>query len=139
MLFLTLNQEPNMRAFKYSRKKTITKKDETGASIPLKQTNAEGVEEVVAGKFETEVKWVIDYINLDLFIRTHAMEDGTVIVLLNDGHEVTDKVPVLRNKNKPATPTNITEEKIRQWVQSEILISNPDEVQDLYRTLDSLR
>lgn len=127
-----------MSVFKYSRKKTVNKVDENGKVIPLKTVNEEGVEEVVPGKFETREIWLEDYFNLDLLIRTHALENGNVIVLLNDGHEISERVPVLKNKRRPPTPDNISEERIRQWVQSELLIEKPEDVQRLYEALDKL-
>lgn len=143
-----------MSAFKYSRKVTVLKKDEEGKPIPLKKKvlvevdidgdDAEYIEPtyeevVVPGEFETEEKWKRDYINLDVFIRTHELEDGRVIVLLHDGHEETTKVAVgLKNPKKGPIKDNIVTEKQVQWVQSEIVVSLPEEVEALYKKLDAM-
>ncbi len=132
--------------FRYSRKKLVLKKDAEGNPIPLieklithKEDGTETVEEkVIPGRFETEEKWATDYINLGLFIRTHELENGNIIVLLQDGHEVTEKVPVLKNPKKPATRDNISEEKQRQWVQSEILLEKEEDIEKLYQMLDNI-
>lgn len=130
-----------MKSFKYSRKTTVLKKDEEGKPIPkikeLLDHEGNRIQEPIPGQFETEDKWLEDRINLDYYIRTHALEDGRVIVLLDDGHEVTEKVPSLKNKNGRPVPGNIIEEKQRQWVQSEILIAKPEEIEKLYQVLDS--
>lgn len=133
-----------MKAFSYERKETVNKKDENGKVIPLTQKTKiqkedgteEEVDQPVPGKFVTEDKWVKDVMNLDYFIRVHALTDGRVVVLLDDGHEVTEKVPTLKNKNGRPVPGNIIEEKQRQWIQSEILIAKPEDVERLYKTLE---
>jgi hypothetical protein len=135
-----------MSAFKYSRKVTVLKKDEEGKPIPVMEKvvgenqNPDEVEATpVPGKFETEELWKRDYINLDLFIRSHELEDGRVIVLLHDGHEETTKVAVgLKNPKKGPVKDNIVSEKQVQWVQSEIVISLPEEVELLYKKLDAM-
>ena len=51
-------------------------------------------------------------------IRTHTVKKGQVVVLLDDGHEETQKTPVLKNPNKegPITKADITEEKNKKWI-----------------------
>lgn len=129
-----------MIPFKYSRKKRVYKKDVDGNHIPLLRTVAkeDGTTEqvVVPNQFETEEVWATDYINLSLFIRTHELDNGNIIVLLDDGHEVTEVVPTLKNPKKPYSPSNVTETKQRNWVQSEILLEKPEEIERLYNLLD---
>lgn len=135
-----------MSAFKYSRKVTILKKDAEGKPIPLmhkvvgeNQNPDEVVATPIPGQFETEEIWKKDYLNLDLFIRTHELEDGRVIVLLHDGHEETTKVAVgLKNPKKGPVKDNIVSEKQVQWVQSEIVVSLPEEIETLYKKLDAM-
>lgn len=129
--------------FKYSRKKVVNKKDSEGKLIPVLQPVIENGITVrmdpVPGKFETEELWRTDYINLGKMIRTHEMDDGSVIVLLDDGHDETQKVPVsLKNPKKGPVEGNIVSEKQTHWVQSEILIQKPEDVQRLYNSLDKL-
>lgn len=129
--------------FKYTRRKNVTKKDEKGQAIPETVTitleDGSTKEENVPGKFKTEEKSFTDYLNLTKVIRTHALENGNVIVLLDDGHEETQKVPQLKNPNKkgPVTKNDVVEVKERQWVQSEILIEG-DEVFALYEALEKV-
>ena len=95
-----------MRFFSYTRSKEVAKTDETGKVILKK--DAEGKE--IPGQAETETKNYIDHFNLDYVLRTFSVEEDHIIVLLDDGHEVTEKVPVLKNKSLPARPNNIVEE-----------------------------
>lgn len=131
-----------MIPFKYSRKKRVYKKDAEGQHIPLTKEvldeNGVKTQVVVPGQFETEEVWATDYINLSLFIRTHELDSGNIIVLLDDGHEVTEVVPTLKNPKKPYSPSNVTETKQRNWVQSEILLEKPEEIEKLYKLLDEL-
>lgn len=135
-----------MSTFKYSRKVTSLKKDAEGKPIPLMQKvvgenqNPDEVEETpIPGQFETEDIWKKDYLNLDLFIRTHELEDGRVVVLLLDGHEETSKIPVgLKNPKKGPVKDNFVTEKQVQWVQSEIVVSLPEDIEILYKKLDAM-
>jgi len=117
--------------FFYTREVQVVKKDEQGNAIPLKDEKGE----VVKGKFETEPAYREDSFNLSKVIRTHMVDDTHVIVLLDDGHEVTEKTPELKNPSKPAHPQNIIEVKSRVWVQSEISIKGEEAVQRLFEAL----
>lgn len=121
--------------FFFKREATVKKLDKEGNPIPLKvmvKREVEGeevdVEEVVPNKFETEVKVYEDNFNLSKVIRSHTVKEGQVVVLLDDGHEETQKTPVLKNPSKkgPITKSDIVEEKSRVWVQSEILLTGDD-------------
>jgi len=137
-----------MTPFKYSRKKEVQKKDAQGNPIPLKQrvpVDIDGDDEevtheevIVPGKFETEFVWKTDYINLDLFIRTHELDNGKVIVLLSDGHHEDQRVPVsLKNPKKGFVEGNVVERKETVWVQSEITLEKPEEIAKLYEVLEA--
>lgn len=131
-----------MIPFRYSRKKMVNKKDANGDFIPLMQPIVEnGVTvrmEAVPGKFETEEVWKTDFINLDLFIRTHELDNGNVIVLLADGHDEEQRVPVgLKNPKKGMVPGNIVEQKQTLWVQSEIVLEKSEEIAKLYGILEA--
>ncbi len=128
--------------FKYSKEVKVDKKDEKGNKIPIveKFTDEVGkITETPTGKFETELVVVNDYFNIDKLIRTHAISPTSIIVLLDDGHEVTEVVPKLKNKNhdpkKPVRPNDIVEEKQRIWVQSEIELKGED-IERFYKVLD---
>jgi len=121
--------------FFFKREATVKKLDEQGSPIPLTQKvkkEIDGVEtevdEVIPGKFETEVKIYEDNFNLSKVIRSHTVSEGQLIVLLDDGHEETQKTPVLKNpaKKGPITKNDIIEEKSRVWVQSEIMLTGDD-------------
>lgn len=130
--------------FSYTRTQKVNKKDSEGKSIPetisVKQEDGSFKDEIVPGRFQTEEKEFLDIFNIDYVIRTHQLEDGDVVVLLNDGHEVTEKVPQLKNpaKKPPYGKNDIVEVKERQWVQSEILIKGADQVKKLYEALTNL-
>lgn len=111
------------RHFLYTREEEKKKLDENGKAIPIK--DAEGKQTGV----ETYKVSFTDSFDITRVIRTHTLEEGEkVIVLLDDGHETTEKVPVLKNKNKkgPVGPSDIVEEKQRVWVQSEIVLRGED-------------
>lgn len=129
-----------MSNFEYSYKREILKKDENGKAIPLftEITKEDGTieKQKVPGKFETEIKWFQDFINLNLFIRTYTNDDGTIVVLLHDGHEVTQKTPTIKGMTKKGP--EIVEEKARVWLQSEIYIEKPEEIEKLKEVLRTL-
>lgn len=118
--------------FFYSREAQVKKLDETGKpqllTVEVTQEDGTVVKEFVPGKFEMETVLLEDHFNLDKVIRTHMMSKDEVIVLLDDGHEVTEKVPVLKNPNKkgPISKGDVIEEKQRIWVQSEIVLKGAD-------------
>ncbi len=121
------------RHFLYGRESEIRKLDEKGQPIPILDEEGKST-----GKFEMEKVVLHDTLDLTRVIRTHVIKEGEYIVsLLADGHEVTERTPVLKNKNKPASRDNITEEKSRVWVQSEIHIKGED-VQRYYDALSSI-
>jgi hypothetical protein len=128
-----------MRFFHYTREVEKLKKDEAGKPIPiLKVVTKEDGSEVQepTGKFETEKQVLNDIFNLESVVRVHMVEPGHVVVLLNDGHEVTDVVEQrLKNPKKPPTPDNVENVKGRVWIQSEISIKG-DEVFELYKVLN---
>lgn len=135
-----------MNSFAYKREITVFKKDENGNKIPLTEKKmvrtSESMEEeveqevVVPGKFETEKKWVEDYVNLETYIRAITLEDGRMVLMLNDGHEESRDVPVLKNKRKPATIDNITQERQRQYVCSEVVLALPEDIDRLRSRLN---
>lgn len=116
-----------MAHFFYTRTETVRKLDEKGNPIPTKEDPK---------KFETEEKKFKDSFNLKKVIRTHALSETQIVVLLDDGHDVTEKVPTLKNpKMPPTTPGNIIHEKKTSWVQSEILVEG-DEIELLHKALE---
>ena len=116
--------------FTYTRTKNVAKKDVDGKPVLKKDADGNDIE----GQPEVEFKTLTDIINTDKIIRVHMLEEDHVIVLLDDGHEVTEKVPVLKNKKLPPRPDNVIEEKQRSYMQSEISIKGED-VQKLYTLL----
>jgi len=118
------------RFFVFTRTKNVAKKDEEGKVILKKDEEGNDI----PGQAEVESRNFTDAINLDKIIRVHMLEQDHVVVLLDDGHEVTEKVPVLKNKKQPPTPQNIVEEKQRSYMQSEISVKGED-VTRLYAEL----
>jgi len=131
--------------FFYERKAFENKLDETGNPIPLTVKKAGATpedpetEEVVPGKFVQEEVTYTDSFNTNRVIRTHTVRKGQIVVLLDDGHEETQKTPVLKNpaKRGPITKADITEEKNRVYLQSEILLVGQDAVR-FYEVLGSI-
>lgn len=117
--------------FFYTREKQVVRKGEDGKAIPKKDETGT----LVPGEFETDTVYVDDSFNLDKVIRTHMINEESVVVLLDDGHEVTEKVPELKNPNKAAHPNNIQEVKQRAWVQSEINIKGAEQIAELHAAL----
>lgn len=109
--------------FFYKREAKVAKKDSNGEAIPLKDNQGN----VIPGKFETETVFRTDSFNTDKIIRTHMVNEEHVIVLLDDGHESLEQVPV-REKNK------IVQKNQRTWVQSEISVTGKD-VERLHEAL----
>ena len=111
-----------MNHFAYSRKDVVLKLNEENQPIPILDEN----KLPLPNQFEkTEVSRV-DTMNLDCVIRSYRKTDTELIVLLNDGHEATEKVPMLINPKRGPVEGNIREEKSRVWLQSEIIISDGD-------------
>lgn len=110
-----------MSHFKYSRVTKVAKKDENGSAIPILDEKG-----LPTNQVETEEKVFQDTMNLDMVIRSYRASEEKLIVLLKDGHETTEKTPVLINPKKPPVESNIREEKVRMWVQSEILLYGED-------------
>jgi len=128
-----------MNSFSYQRESIVYKKDAGGNKIPAMQeiVDEQGVASKVPipGKFETESVWVEDYFNLDNYVRAVTIENGSVVVMLNDGHEESREVPTLKNDKKPANLANIKMERQRQYVCSEILVSKPEDIERLRNIL----
>lgn len=127
------------RFFKYSREVEKLKKDADGKNIPIThevpQEDGSIKVEAVPGKFETEKHILKDVFNVDNVVRVHMVEQDHVVVLLNDGHEITDVVDQkLKNPKKPPTRDNVESVKGRVWIQSEISIKGA-EVEELYKVL----
>lgn len=128
--------------FFFTRKAQEQKLDEAGNPIPLTK-KVPGVipetEEIIPNKFVTEEVTYTDSFNVTKVIRTHTVKKGQVVVLLDDGHEETQKTPVLKNPNKkgPITKADITEEKNRVYLQSEILLVG-EEAESFYKLLETI-
>lgn len=81
-----------------------------------------------------------DSFNTDLVIRTMGVPEG-MIVLLNDGHERPENVPEYATDSKGEVifvgPEGKKRPKVkswrreRQWMQSEILVTQEDDIQRL--------
>lgn len=65
-------------------------------------------------------KEVTDSFNVNCVVRTFTMPDDTVLVLLNDGHDQPVEKQVMNDKGK------ISVQRVRDYVQSEIIISAED-------------
>jgi len=124
--------------FFFNRETTVKKEDEKGNPIPLKvkvkklEGNREvEVEEVVPGKFETEKVTVKDNFNISKVIRSHTVKPGHVVVLLDDGHEEAQDIPVQKGRNIEMT-------RQRNWVQSEISLKG-DDVTRYYEALSQVQ
>jgi len=120
-----------MKAFKYKREVTVAKKGEDGQPIPRLDEHGN----VMEGLYEIEKTIAYDVINLDLVVRSYQMAEDQVLVLLNDGHEVTEKQRALKNAKRPPTIDNIIEVKERVYVQSEILLTGED-IERFYSALE---
>ena len=123
--------------FFFHRETKVRKLDDKGNPVPLTtkvKKTVDGVEtevtEVVPGKFETETVMVEDNFNLNKVIRSHTIKPGTVVVLLDDGHEEAQDIPVMKGKN-------IEKTRQRNWVQSEIQLTGED-VPNYYAALREL-
>jgi hypothetical protein len=127
--------------FLYSREIKQVKKDENGKAIPLQQevTNPDGtIQKVdVPNKFETETILVEDSMNMCKYIR-HVEDQGSYLVLLDDGHEAVETEHLLKNKKKPATMDNIREVNKRVWRQSEIWLTTQEDKDNFKRYLKIL-
>jgi len=121
-----------MSQFFYNREQIVKKLDKELKPIPLTRKVSGAtpedpeIDEIIPNQFVMEVLIRRDSFNTDAVIRSHMINENQIIVLLNDGHETTEKVPVLKNKLKPAHPQNIVEEKTRVWIQSEISLTGED-------------
>lgn len=109
--------------FLFTRSETKNKLDEKGQPVFILDENGEPTKDVE--KITTSLE---DSFNVSRVIRTHRLNATTAVILLDDGHEVTEKVPVLKNPNKkgPITQADVTQAKERVWVQSEITLSGDD-------------
>lgn len=113
-----------LKHFMYRRKVNERKLDSEGNVIPILDTEGNPT-----GKFEMEEVTLKDHMDLTRVIRTHAINRRSVVVLLDDGHEITDKIPVLkpgRKGKKNIGPDDVMEEKARVWQQSEIQLFDED-------------
>lgn len=116
--------------FSYTRVKQEAKKDDKGQIIYKLDEQGQPIKdqpEIVEKRF-------VDWFNLDYVLRTFTVSEDHVVVLLDDGHEESQSVTALKNKFKPASPTNLVEQRQRQYVQSEISVKGED-VQRLHEAL----
>lgn len=74
----------------------------------------EGTENIVESTYR-------DSFNLDMVIRSVTLENGQVVVLLNDVHEQIQQVPIMNSNNKPKGF-----KEVKGNVQSEITLSAED-------------
>lgn len=130
-----------IKSFFYTREIEQRKLDENGDPIPLviDVTGEDGTvtKQVVTGKFETETVTVRDMFNVNKVIRTHSLSPTEAIILLDDGHEVSDVVDF--KLKKPALgkiPSNIEYIKGRVWVQTEIKLVGKD-LEKFYAMLEA--
>ena len=119
-----------MNNFAYNRRDVILKLDEQNNPIPILDEN----QVAIPNQFEKTEIVRRDVMNLDFFIRAYRKTDDHLIILLNDGHEATEKVPVLINPKKGPVEGNIKEEKNRVWLQSEIILTG-DDIERFYSAL----
>jgi hypothetical protein len=66
--------------------------------------------------FETYV----DSFNLDCVIRSHQVDENSLLVLLNDGHEESREIPL------PQTSRTGETKRERQWIVSQIFLEGDD-------------
>jgi hypothetical protein len=116
--------------FSYTRTKKEAKKDDQGQIIYKLDEQGQPIKD----QPEMIEKNFVDWFNLDYVLRTFTVSDDHVVVLLDDGHEESQSVTALKNKFKPATPQNLTEQRQRQYVQSEISVKGAD-IQRLHEAL----
>jgi|ERR1044072_4859646 hypothetical protein len=119
-----------MKFFTYTREVKQKKLDEKGLPIPIIKEKKEGEEtdpkKPEAVEFEMETKTFEDFFDLERVIRGLTVEENKIVILLDDGHEVTEQIPKLKDPRKQPTPSNIVYEKQRNWVQSEIILTGDD-------------
>jgi hypothetical protein len=80
---------------------------------------------------ETSTKRYKDSFNINKVIRSREMEDGTILVVLDDFHEEMQEVPGFHPKTRKPTGVYVKE---RNTYQSEILLSK-DDGQRLYKII----
>ena len=119
-----------MSHFLYSRKDFILTKNAEGQPIPI--LDEEG--KPLPNQFEKTEILRQDTMNLNKVIRSYRKSDEELIVLLDDGHETTEKVPELINPKKGPVMGNIREVKNTMWVQSEILLLGQD-IENFYNAI----
>lgn len=119
-----------MNHFAYSRKDVVLKLNEENQPIPILDED----ELPIPNQFEKVEALRKDVMNLDCVIRAFRKDPDTLIVLLNDGHESTEKMPVLINPKRGPVEGNIKEEKTRVWLQSEIILTG-DDIESFYAAL----
>lgn len=117
-----------MKFFSYTREVKVKKLDESGNPIP-KQVDVDPtkiVQEAKPIEYETETKYFEDFFDIERVIRGVSTKENQMVILLDDGHEVTEATPRLKDPRKAATPSNVQYEKQRNWVQSEITLTGDD-------------
>lgn len=107
-----------MAHFIYTRKEWITRKDEKGKPIPVMSDTEPGKPQAaVPGVFEKEEKSFRDSFNLKNVVRSFSLDEDSILVLLDDGHEEVEILPAYKKNN---------EQRKRVWVTSQINLIGED-------------
>lgn len=77
------------------------------------------------------IEEVEDSVNIDDVHRTRSYKDGSMLLLLKDGHEVDKLEPAAVNTSKNGVKSVV---KVRVWVQSEIRLTPEDATRFRERT-----
>lgn len=87
-------------------------------------------EQIPPSEGETEIKFrnFRDSFNVDMIIRSLELDNGRVLVLLNDIHERPQEIPIKSNKG---TITGYKRE--RNVFQTEITLENSEDVERFYK------
>ena len=77
----------------------------------------------------SEREEIIDYwdcLNVDTIVRGMAQKDGSLILLLNDGHEQSQdqRVPILAKDGH--TPKGYEIKRVRDWYYSQVILVKED-------------
>lgn len=119
-----------LKFFSYTKTKQEVKTNEKGEVI----YKLDGEGNPIKTEPELLETHVTDWFNLNLIIRVWSIEKDHAIVLLNDGHEESQVIPVLKKDKKPNADSF---QRQRKYIQTEIELKGED-VKRLHTVLTEL-
>lgn len=75
------------------------------------------------GQTEPKFKEVLDSFNINKVIRSYNLENGNLLVALDDFNEQIDRIPIISNKGKTTDYKNL-----KRIASSNIILENPDDI-----------